>query len=73
MKTRNDILAEYVRKKYPEIERTLDFSVYSISESLKGLGGSSERSNVKSSDCGNFRLLWRTTRIGLIFYQKRHL
>lgn len=38
MKTRNDILAEYVRKKYPEIERTLDFAVYSISESLKGLG-----------------------------------
>ena len=38
MKTRNDILAEYVRKKYPEIERTLDFTVYSISESLKGLG-----------------------------------
>lgn len=47
MKTRNDILAEYVRKKYPEIERTLDFAVYSISESLKGLGGSSERSNVE--------------------------
>ena len=38
MKTRNDILAEYVRKKYPEIERTLDFAVYSISESLKGIG-----------------------------------
>lgn len=38
MKTRNDILAEYVRKKYPEIERTFDFAVYSISESLKGLG-----------------------------------
>ena len=38
MKTRNDILAEYVRKKYPEIERTFDFAVYSISESVKGLG-----------------------------------
>lgn len=38
MKTRNDILAEYVRKKYPKIERTFDFAVYSISESLKGLG-----------------------------------
>lgn len=38
MKTRNDILAEYVRKKYPEIERTLGFAVYSISETLKGLG-----------------------------------
>lgn len=37
MKTRNDILAEYVRKKYPEIERTFDFAVYSISESVKGL------------------------------------
>lgn len=57
MKTRNYILAEYVRKKYPEIERTLDFAVYSISESLKGLGGSSERSNVEISDCGNSRLL----------------
>lgn len=27
-----------MRRKYPEIERTLDFAVYSISESVKGLG-----------------------------------
>lgn len=27
-----------MRRKYSEIERTLDFAVYSISESVKGLG-----------------------------------
>ena len=26
MKTRNDILAEYVRSRYPEIEKTFDFA-----------------------------------------------
>ena len=29
MKTRNDILAEYVRSHYPEIEKTFDFAAYS--------------------------------------------
>ena len=29
MKTRNDILAEYVRSRYPEIEKTFDFAAYS--------------------------------------------
>lgn len=58
MKTRNDILAEYVRKKYPEIERTLDFAVYSISESLKGLGvalkeAMSKDKTVKIPDCSD--------------------
>lgn len=28
MKTRNDILAEYVRSRYPEIEKTFDFAAY---------------------------------------------
>lgn len=29
MKTQNDILAEYVRSRYPEIEKTFDFAAYS--------------------------------------------
>lgn len=35
MKTRNDILAEYVRGRYPEIEKTFDFAAYSIGVTLK--------------------------------------
>lgn len=35
MKTRNDILAEYVRSRYPEIEKTFDFAVYSAGVALK--------------------------------------
>lgn len=38
MKTRNDILAEYVRSRYPEIEKTLDFAVYSAGVALKEFG-----------------------------------
>lgn len=35
MKTRNDILAEYVRSRYPEIEKTFDFAAYSTGVILK--------------------------------------
>ena len=38
MKTRNDILAEYVRSRYPEIEKTFDFAVYSIDVTLREFG-----------------------------------
>ena len=38
MKTRNDILAEYVRSHYLEIEKTFDFAVYSIGVTLKEFG-----------------------------------
>lgn len=38
MKTRNDILAEYVRSRYPEIEKTFDFATYSIGVTLKEFG-----------------------------------
>lgn len=38
MKTRNDILAEYVRSRYPEIEKTFDFAVYSAGVALKEFG-----------------------------------
>lgn len=38
MKTRNDILAEYVRSCYPEIEKTFDFAVYSADVALKEFG-----------------------------------
>lgn len=38
MKTRNDILAEYVRSRYPEIEKTFDFAAYSIGIALKEFG-----------------------------------
>ena len=38
MKTRNDILAEYVRSRYPEIEKTFDFAAYSIGVTLKEFG-----------------------------------
>jgi hypothetical protein len=38
MKTRNDILAEYVRSRYPKIEKTFDFAVYSIGVTLKEFG-----------------------------------
>lgn len=38
MKTRNDILAEYVRSRYPEIEKTFDFAAYSAGVVLKEFG-----------------------------------
>lgn len=38
MKTRNDILAEYVRSRYPEIEKTFDFAAYSAGVALKEFG-----------------------------------
>ena len=38
MKTRNDILAEYVRSHYPEIEKTFDFAAYSAGVALKEFG-----------------------------------
>lgn len=34
-KTDNDILAEYVRKNYPKIERSLEFAVYKIGKRIK--------------------------------------
>lgn len=38
MKTRNDILAEYVRSRYPKIEKTFDFATYSVGVALKEFG-----------------------------------
>lgn len=38
MKIRNDILAEYVRSRYPEIEKTFDFATYFISVTFKEFG-----------------------------------
>lgn len=38
MKTRNDILAEYVRSRYPEIEKIFDFATYSAGVALKEFG-----------------------------------
>ena len=38
MKTRNDILAEYVRSRYPRIEKTFDFAAYSAGVALKEFG-----------------------------------
>ena len=38
MKTRNDILAEYVRSRYPKIEKTFDFAAYSAGVALKEFG-----------------------------------
>lgn len=35
---RNDILAEYVRSHYPEIEKTFDFAAYSAGVALKEFG-----------------------------------
>lgn len=46
MKTRNDILAEYVRSRYPEIEKTFDFAAYSAGVALNttfGLRGSAAK------------------------------
>ncbi len=37
MKSNNDILAEYVREKYPEILRTIDFALYSFKEHIKNM------------------------------------
>lgn len=34
----NDILAEYVRSRYPEIEKTFDFAAYSAGVALKEFG-----------------------------------
>lgn len=36
--TRNDVLAEYVRSRYPEIEKSLDFSLYSFGVALREFG-----------------------------------
>ena len=38
MKTRNDILAEYVSSRYPEIEKTFDFAAYYAGVALKEFG-----------------------------------
>lgn len=36
--TRNDVLAEYVRSRYPDIEKSLDFSLYSFGVALREFG-----------------------------------
>lgn len=38
MKTRNDIIADYVREKYPSILTTVDFALYSFGASLREFG-----------------------------------
>ncbi len=38
MKTENDIIAEYVRRNFPEILETTDFAVYRLHESLNAFG-----------------------------------
>lgn len=37
MKTRNDILTEYVRSRYPKIEKTFNFAAYSVGVTLNVL------------------------------------
>ncbi len=37
-KSDNDILAEYVRERYPEIPRTIDFAFYSLAQRAKEFG-----------------------------------
>lgn len=50
MKTRNDILAEYVRSRYPEIEKTFDFAAYSIGVTLKEFGRCIKKATGKEVD-----------------------
>lgn len=38
MKTNNDILAKYVREKYPNIPRSFDFALYSAAQRIKEFG-----------------------------------
>lgn len=39
MKTRNDILAEYVRSCYPKMEKSFDFVIYSVCAVIKEFYG----------------------------------
>lgn len=50
MKTRNDILAEYVCSRYPEIEKTFDFTIYSIGVTLKEFGRCIKKATGKEVD-----------------------
>lgn len=59
MKTRNDILAEYVRSRYPEIEKTFDFAAYSAGVALKEFGRC-----IKEAFGGRRCLRFRTLRPG---------
>ena len=52
-KSNNDILAEYVRKKYPEIPRTIDFAFYSFAERAKELGENLKETFSKPLIVGN--------------------
>lgn len=38
MKSQNDIIADYVREKFPEILGTLDFGIYSLGANIRELG-----------------------------------
>lgn len=55
--TNNDILAEYVRKNYPHIEKTIEFVCFksikkfaNIWEALKKIGGNYEETNFNNID-----------------------
>lgn len=49
-KTNNDILAEYVRKRRPEIERTMDYMIYKLVEQVKNIA-----EIIKGSDIGKLQ------------------
>lgn len=51
MKTENDIIAEYVRRNFPEILETTDFAVYKFHESLNDLGQELWNSIVLRKSC----------------------
>lgn len=57
MKSENDILAEYVRKRYPSIVTSMDFAFYRIAERIKdGFKSATEalsfysKENIKMTD-----------------------
>lgn len=49
MRTSNGILAEYVRKKFPNIPLSFDFALYSLSERLKDFGKEARNALCKPS------------------------
>lgn len=57
-KTNNDILAEYVRKKYPRIEGTLDYVLYKIGQQLRNIADVIKASKTDSYEAYEDPLEW---------------
>lgn len=58
--TNNDILAEYVRKNYPKIEKSIDFALFKVTKRIaslgdvfKKIGGNYEETNSDNTDYDN--------------------